>query len=827
MNEKYNFTAIEEKWQKHWEEKKIYKAEPSKEKPKYYVLEMFPYPSGNIHMGHVRNYAIGDVIARYKRMKGFNVLHPIGWDAFGLPAENAAIKHGIHPAIWTKSNINNMRKQLKMCGFSYDWDREVATTHPDYYKWEQELFIKMYKKGLVYKKSSNVNWCQHCNTVLANEQVEDGSCWRCSNEVEQKELDQWFYKITDYADELLEFTNKLPGWPERVLSQQRNWIGKSFGQKIKFPLESDKTKHIEVYTTRPDTLMGITFMSIAPEHPLTKELISNAPNRAEIESFIEEVKKEKAIDRQAESYQKKGFFTSSYALHPITEEPIPIYIANFVLASYGTGAVMAVPAHDQRDFEFAKKYGISMKEVIKGEGNRDKTLSDYTEAFTEKGTLVNSGQFDDLSFDEAFNDIAVYLESRSLGYRAVQYKLRDWGISRQRYWGVPIPMLYTEDGTEAANIDELPVTLPLDVEYNITSGNLLDTIESFKNTTHNGKPAKRETDTFDTFNESSWYYARYTSPRFDDGILNPEEANYWLPVDQYIGGIEHAIMHLLYARFFHKLLRDEGYMNCDEPFTNLLTQGMVTKFDEKTGRAAKMSKSLGNTVDPTEIIKNYGADTARLFILFAAPPERDLEWSDNGVEGSFRFLNRVWRLVEQRFQQAVLSQQVDFDNMGQNNKRIIVATNKMVKKIHSCFDEFHYNTAIAAMMELTNMLYSFEEDSESAPYIKYAIETLVCCLNPFAPHMASELWQELGHSEDLDFVPFPQYIEKFTIDDTVTIVFQVNGKVRSKEDLPLNSTQEEAINAALNDPTIQKYLDGKEIIKKISIPNKLVNIVIK
>ncbi|MBN2694195.1 leucine--tRNA ligase [bacterium] len=827
MNEKYNFTAIEEKWQKHWEEKKIYKAEPSKEKPKYYVLEMFPYPSGNIHMGHVRNYAIGDVIARYKRMKGFNVLHPIGWDAFGLPAENAAIKHGIHPAIWTKSNINNMRKQLKMCGFSYDWDREVATTHPDYYKWEQELFIKMYKKGLVYKKSSNVNWCEHCNTVLANEQVEDGSCWRCSNEVEQKELDQWFYKITDYADELLDFTNKLPGWPERVLSQQRNWIGKSFGQKIKFPLESDKTKYIEVYTTRPDTLMGVTFMSIAPEHPLTKELISNAPNRAEIEAFIEDVKKEKAIDRQAENYEKKGFFTSSYALHPVTEEPIPIYIANFVLATYGTGAVMAVPAHDQRDFEFAKKYKISMKEVIKGEANRDKTLSDYTEAFTEKGTLVNSGQFDDLNFDEAFNDIAVYLESRSLGYRAVQYKLRDWGISRQRYWGVPIPMLYTEDGTEAANIEELPVILPLDVEYNITSGNLLDTIESFKNTTHNGKPAKRETDTFDTFNESSWYYARYTSPRFDDGILNPEEANYWLPVDQYIGGIEHAIMHLLYARFFHKLLRDEGYVDCNEPFTNLLTQGMVTKFDEKTGRAAKMSKSLGNTVDPTEIIKNYGADTARLFILFAAPPERDLEWSDNGVEGSFRFLNRVWRLVGQKFQQAITTQQVDFNSLNQNNKKIVVATNKMIKKIHSCFDEFHYNTAIASMMELTNMLYSFEEDSESTPYIKYAIETLVCCLNPFAPHMASELWQELGHSEDLDFVPFPQYIEKFTIDDTVTIVFQVNGKVRSKEDLPLNSTQEEAINAALNDPIVQKYLDGKEIIKKISVPNKLVNIVVK
>lgn len=829
MEQKYNFTAIENRWQKQWDDAKTYKAAKKEGQKKYYVLEMFPYPSGNLHMGHVRNYTLGDVVARYKRMSGFNVLHPIGWDAFGLPAENAAIKHGTHPAIWTDKNIKHMRKQLKMCGFSYDWDREIATTHKDYYKWEQKLFISMYKKGLVYKKASTVNWCDTCNTVLANEQVEENCCWRCGNEVRQKELEQWFYKITDYADELLDCTHNLPGWPERVLAQQRNWIGKSFGVKIKFPLKSDKSKHLEIYTTRPDTLMGVTFMSIAPDHAFTPELIKNAPNRDEILTFIDVVKAEAAEqknDRKGDTQEKKGIFTGSYALHPVTEEPVPIYIANFVLATYGTGAVMAVPAHDQRDFEFSEVYNIPRKEVIKGDGNKDLALKDYTEAFTAKGVLVNSEMFDDLDFDRAFDEIAIWLEKRNLGYRAVQYKLRDWGVSRQRYWGTPIPMLQTEDGVVPEEIESLPVTLPTDVEYNIQAGNLLDSLEEFVNTTHNGKPAKRETDTFDTFNESSWYYARYTSPRFESDILDSDEANYWLPVDQYIGGIEHAIMHLLYARFFHKLLRDEGYLTSDEPFENLLTQGMVTKLHEPTGKVVKMSKSLGNTVDPTEIISNYGADTARLFILFAAPPEKDLEWSDHGVEGSFRFLNRVWRYVANNIDLfkdvAPLS---EFNTDDPKLKSLLVATHKTIKKVNKSMEDFHFNTAIASMMELVNFLYGFDTKPEFAAGIRYTLETLVKLLNPFVPHITSELWATLGYDGDLDFVPFPDFIEALTVDATITVVFSVNGKVRAKVDVAKDTPKADLEKMAIENPTIQKHIDGKTIRKVIVVPNKLVNIV--
>ncbi len=828
MKEKYNFSEIEKKWQAHWENNKTYKATRNDNKEKYYLLEMFPYPSGNLHMGHVRNYSIGDVIARFKRMKNFNVLHPIGWDSFGLPAENAAIKHQVAPAKWTRENIANMRKQLKMCGFSYDWDREIATIDKDYYKWEQKLFIEMYNKGLVYKKSSSVNWCDTCNTVLANEQVNDNKCWRCDNEVRQKELEQWFYKITDYADELLEFTDKMPGWPQRVLTQQKNWIGKSYGVTAKFQLKSDSSKYLEIYTTRADTIMGVTFMSVAAEHKLIDILIKDAENKEEILNFIEEIKKEAANNKNGEIADKKGIFTGSYAIHPITKEEIPVYIANFVLASYGTGAVMAVPAHDQRDFEFAQKYNIKIKEVIAPvKTNAAREVHDnisLQEAFTEKGILVNSGEFTGLKSKEAINKIAYWLKQNNLGEKSVQYKLRDWGISRQRYWGAPIPMIYQDGKVFPENINELPVVLPTEVEYKITSGNLLDTLEDFINIEKNGKPAKRETDTFDTFNESSWYYARYTCPTYEKNILDSEEANYWLPVDQYIGGIEHAVMHLLYARFFHKVLRDFGYLNSDEPFKNLLTQGMVTK--EHNGRAVKMSKSLGNTVDPTEIINNYGADTARLFILFAAPPEKDLEWNDKGAEGSFRFLNRVWRYIHSKFEMIKDAQALtDFNTDDKRIKSLLSITHKTIKKVTSSMEDFHFNTAIASMMELVNFLYSFKEQKGDEKALRYVIESLVKMLSPFAPHMTSEIWENLGFNTTLDFVDFPDYDEKLTIDDTITIVFQVNGKLRGKADLPRNASKEEIEKAALSDEGVKKYTEGKDVKKVIVVPGRLVNIV--
>jgi leucyl-tRNA synthetase len=710
-----------------------------------------------------------------------------------------------------------------MCGFSYDWDRELATIDKDYYKWEQKLFIEMYKKGLVYKKSSNVNWCDTCNTVLANEQVTDNLCWRCDNEVRQKDLEQWFYKITDYADELLEFTDKMPGWPQRVLSQQKNWIGKSYGVTAKFPLKSDNNKYLEIYTTRADTIMGVTFMSIATEHKLVDELIKDASNKEEILNFIEEVKKE-VWAQNIEPIQKKGIFTGSYAIHPITKEEIPIYIANFVLASYGTGAVMAVPAHDQRDFEFAQKYNIKMKEVIAPIGVG--LVPTQEEAFTEKGILVNSGEFTGLKSKEAINKIAFWLTQNNLGEKSVQYKLRDWGISRQRYWGAPIPMIYQDGEVFPENIEDLPVILPTEVEYKISSGNLLDTLEDFIHIEKNGRPAQRETDTFDTFNESSWYYARYTSPKFEKDILDSEEANYWLPVDQYIGGIEHAVMHLLYARFFHKVLRDFGYLNSDEPFKNLLTQGMVTK--EHNGRAVKMSKSLGNTVDPTEIIDNYGADTARLFILFAAPPEKDLEWNDKGAEGSFRFLNRVWRYIHTKFDFINNVKALeDFTTEDKRVKSLLSITHKTIKKVTASMEDFHFNTAIASMMELVNFLYSFNEQEGDESALRYVIESLVKMLSPFAPHMTSEIWENLGYTQDLDFVDFPNYEERLTIDDTITIVFQVNGKLRGKADLDKNASKEEIQAAAMADETIQKFIEGKEIKKVIVVPGRLVNIVVK
>ncbi len=826
MKEKYNFSEIEKKWQKFWEENKTYSAVRNDSKEKYYLLEMFPYPSGNLHMGHVRNYSIGDVIARFKRMKNMNVLHPIGWDSFGLPAENAAIKHQVAPAKWTRENIENMKKQLKMCGFSYDWDREIATIDQDYYKWEQKLFIEMYKKGLVYKKSSNVNWCDNCNTVLANEQVNDNQCWRCDGEVRQKELEQWFYKITDYADELLEFTDKLKGWPVRVLTQQKNWIGKSYGVTAKFKLKSDETKALEIYTTRADTIMGVTFVSVAKEHALIDDLIKNSENKEEILNFIEEIKKDNNDPKEIEKNEKKGIFTGSYVIHPITKEEIPVYIANFVLASYGTGAVMAVPAHDQRDFEFAKKYNIKIKEVIKSKENKDIDIEDYKEAFVEKGVLVNSDIFDGLKSKEAINKIAFWLKEHNLGEKSVQYKLRDWGISRQRYWGAPIPMIYQDDKVFPEKIENLPVVLPTEVEYKISSGNLLDTLEDFINIEVDGKSAKRETDTFDTFNESSWYYARYTSPKFKGDIIDSKEANYWLPVDQYIGGIEHAVMHLLYARFFHKVLRDFGYLNSDEPFTNLLTQGMVTK--EHNGRAVKMSKSLGNTVDPNEIIANFGADTARLFILFAAPPERELDWSDAGVEGSFRFLNRVFRLVDQ-FAEELQTVDTNFKVETEEEKDLLYILNHTIKKVtEDIGDRFTFNTAISSIMEMVNEIYKYKEkENINKQLLKHIIENLILVLSPFTPHICEEMWQMIGKTGDLASISWPTYDEKALVRDTVEIVVQLNGKVKEKLMVENNMDKATFEKTVLENEKIQKLLENKEIIKVIAVPNKLLNVVVK
>ncbi|MBU4033441.1 MAG: leucine--tRNA ligase, partial [Proteobacteria bacterium] len=637
---KYDFKAIEDKWRAHWLENSTYTASEDPTRPKYYLLEMFPYPSGRIHMGHVRNYTIGDVVARYKRMKGFNVLHPMGWDAFGLPAENAAIKHDTHPAKWTYENIEYMKIQLQRMGFSYDWDRELATCNDKYYRWEQLLFIKMYEKGLVYQKVTTVNWCETCQTVLANEQVVDGACWRCDNAVLPREMNGWFFKITDYAEELLAGCDTLTGWPEKVLTMQRNWIGKSVGAEVRFAIENSD-KALTIFTTRPDTIFGATFMSIAPEHPMALELSVGTPQEDAVKSFVERIKIEKQRQRPEDEIEKEGVFTGGYCLNPFTGARLPVYVANFVLMEYGTGAVMAVPAHDQRDFEFAQKYGIEIKVVVQPEGDPIDPAT-MTQAHEGPGTLVGSGEFSTLSSEEAKIAITAAASEKGFGCQRTTFRLRDWGISRQRYWGAPIPMLHCAHcGVVPVPEKDLPISLPTDIQFDKTGKSPLHSLESFYQTTCpscNG-PARRETDTMDTFVESSWYFARYTSPRFTDGVLDKAKGDYWLPVDQYIGGVEHAILHLLYSRFFTKVLRDLGYLSIDEPFTNLLTQGMVIK------DGTKMSKSKGNVVDPNDLVEKYGADTVRLFSLFAAPPERDLEWSDQGVEGAYRFLNRIYRLV--------------------------------------------------------------------------------------------------------------------------------------------------------------------------------------
>jgi leucyl-tRNA synthetase len=823
VDEKYSPQRVEEKWQKEWDRKKSFRAEQNPAERKYYLLEMFPYPSGKIHMGHVRNYSIGDVVARFKRMRGFNVLHPMGWDAFGMPAENAAIQNKSHPARWTYENMDYMRAQLKKMGFSYDWDREIATCGLEYYRWEQLLFLQMYKRGLAYKKTSFVNWCPKCETVLANEQVEDGCCWRCDSEVRQKELDQWFFRITDYADELLKFTEKLPGWPERVLTMQRNWIGKSYGCEIDFPVDGSSSK-IRVFTTRQDTLYGATFMSLAPEHPMVPEL-TTPENLAKVSEFVERVKKTDKQKRTAEDFEKEGVFTGSYCINPVTGKRMPVYLANFVLTDYGTGAVMAVPTHDQRDFEFARKYGLSMQVVISPEGE---TLEPSTmaAAFVDEGIMVNSGQFDGLRSGDAKEKIADYLESKGLGRKTVNFRLRDWGISRQRYWGNPIPVIYCDTcGVVPVPEDQLPVVLPVDAQFTGEGGNPLAKVSSFVNVSCPlcGGPARRETDTMDTFVQSSWYFLRFCCPQFDAGPLERKETEYWMSVDQYIGGIEHAVLHLLYARFFTKVLRDLGYVNIDEPFENLLTQGMVIK------DGSKMSKSKGNVVDPNALISAYGADTARLFSLFAAPPEKDLDWSDQGVEGSFRFLNRVWKLVVENVGIVGGAGSVDPERLTEEGRKLRRAVHKTIKKVTDDIeDRFHFNTAIAAVMELTNALYAFEPKKLplNAAVLKEGIETTVLLLAPFVPHISEELWQALGHQEGMEKSVWPSFDSEAVVEDEVLIVVQVNGKLRGKINVEAGASEEAVRGFALADEKVKAFIDGKNIRKVIYVPGKLLNIVV-
>ncbi len=823
MEEKYVPNQVEEKWQRFWEADKTFKAVEDKGKPKYYLLEMFPYPSGRIHMGHVRNYSIGDVIGRFKRMRGFNVLHPMGWDAFGMPAENAAIQNKSHPAKWTHENIAYMRTQLKKMGLSYDWDREIATCDVDYYKWEQLIFLQMYRKGLAYKKTSFVNWCPKCETVLANEQVEEGCCWRCDSEVQQKELDQWFFRITKYAEELLAHTDKLPGWPERVLTMQRNWIGKSSGCEIDFPLEGHLAK-IKVFTTRQDTIYGATFMSLAPEHPMALEL-TTAEQRGKVETFIDKVKKTDRAKRTAEDFEKEGVFTGAYCINPLTNRRMPVYLANFVLTDYGTGAVMAVPTHDQRDFEFARKYDLPLQVVIEPPGE---TLSPeaLTAAYTAEGTMVNSGKFDGLANTVAKERIADYLEQERIGKKTANFRLRDWGISRQRYWGNPIPIIYCElCGALPVPEKDLPVVLPMDVTFTGEGGSPLAKVPAFVNVAcpQCGEAARRETDTMDTFVQSSWYFLRYCSPDFVAGPLDRERARYWMSVDQYIGGIEHAVLHLLYARFFTKVLRDLGYCDVDEPFLNLLTQGMVIK------DGAKMSKSKGNVVDPNALIDKYGADTARLFSLFAAPPEKDLDWSDQGVDGSYRFLNRVWKLVAETLPFLANAGVLEVATLSDPARELRRKVHKTIRKVTEDIEErFHFNTAIAAVMELVNAIAAFEpkNDPQNAAVLKEAVERVVLLLAPFVPHVTAELWERLGHREGLEAAGWPSFDPAATVDEELLIVVQVNGKLRGKITVPVGAAEEAVKAAAIADVNVQAFTAGKELRKVIYVPGKLVNIVV-
>ena len=828
LEEKYAPHAIEEKWQKYWEENKSYKVEMDENKPKSYVLEMFPYPSGNLHMGHVRNYSIGDVLSRFRTMKGFNVLHPMGWDSFGMPAENAAIKHGVAPKNWTLENIANMTRQLKALGLAYDWDREVATCKEDYYKWTQWFFELFYKKGLAVKKKSAVNWCNKCNTVLANEQVIDGKCWRCDSVVEKKDLEQWFFKITDYADELLKDLDLLEGWPERVKTMQRNWIGRSEGLEMTFAIP-ELNDEVAVYTTRPDTSYGVTFMALAAEHPLIEKICENNPKAAEIKAFCDRVRNQSDIERTSSESEKEGIFTGVHCINPYTGKTVEIWVTNYVLYDYGTGAVMGVPTGDQRDWMFADKYGIDKIVVVQPKGVNLK-LEEMTCAYEEKeGELVNSGEFDGMEMHEAMAAIMDKAEAEGFGKRRVNYRLRDWLISRQRYWGAPIPVIYCPTcGEVLVPEEELPVRLPEDVKFDAGAKSPLATSEAFLNCTcpKCGGPATRETDTMDTFLCSSWYYLRYTDPKNDKLPFAKEINGYWGPVDQYIGGIEHAILHLLYSRFFLKVLRDAGLVDYAEPFSNLLTQGMVIK------DGAKMSKSLGNVVSPEEILEKYGADTARLFILFAAPPERELDWSDQGVEGSFRFLNRVWRIIYTylpQIEQKVTEYDVTaLNEAGKELRRILHNT---IKKVTSDIEtRFNFNTAISSLMELVNALYAYKENAQeiNAGLVYEATSALVRMLAPFVPHMTEELWKDaFGAAASVHAEQWPEYDEAALKVDNVEIVLQVNGKVRGRLVVPAEATAAELEKIALADANVQSHIGGAIVRKVICVPGRLVNIVAK
>ena len=822
MIDKYNFSEIEKKWQTKWAEGDVFKVTEDPDKEKYYVLEMFPYPSGKLHMGHVRNYSIGDVLARFKKMKGFNVLHPMGWDSFGLPAENAAIKHGVEPSKWTWENIGEMREQLKELGLSYDWDREVATCHPDYYKWMQWIFIQFYKKGLAYKKENPVNWCPSCQTVLANEQVVDGKCERCKTLVGKKDLSQWYFKITDYAERLLDNLEELPGWPNKVKLMQKNWIGKSIGAEVTFEIDGFD-KGLDVFTTRPDTLYGVTYMVMAPEHPYLKELVAGSEYEEPVNAYVDKVQHMSDIERTSTTNEKTGQFTGRYAINPLTGKKVPIFISDYVLMDYGTGAIMAVPAHDQRDFDFAKKFDLEIIPVVDSD-DPEVDVYDLKAAFAAEGTMINSEMFNGMNNKEAIEKIIDYLEEKKIGKKSINYKLRDWLISRQRYWGTPIPMIHCDDcGWVPEKEENLPVLLPADVQFTGKGESPLATSKTFVNTTCPvcGKPARRELDTMDTFLDSSWYFLRYCDPKNAEAPFSKEKVDYWMNVDQYIGGVEHAILHLMYARFFQMALYDLGLVSTEEPFKNLLTQGMVIK------DGAKMSKSLGNVVSPAEIIDKYGADTARLFILFAAPPERELDWSDKGVEGSFRFINRVYRMVYD-FSQNYSEVPESYEINGDADKNMAYWLNYAIKKVSDDIGErFNFNTAISTIMELVNEMYRYKEGTVNPGLFGAAIKDLIIMLAPFVPHVTEEMWEHLGYEGSVHDQNWPEYDEKALVKDTVEIVVQLNGKIKEKLDIAGGLSREEMEKTAMENEKVKGLIEGKNVVKVIAVPGKLINIVVK
>nr|NJM01166.1 leucine--tRNA ligase [Desulfobacula sp.] len=867
MEERYHPETVEPKWQAYWNENQLFKVTEDPSKEKYYLLEMFPYPSGKIHIGHVRNYTIGDVVVRYKRMKGFNVLHPMGWDAFGMPAENAAIDNNTHPAAWTYNNIRTMRAQLKKMGFSYDWDREIATCTPEYYRWEQLLFLKMLEKGMAYRKESYVNWCEKCQTVLANEQVENDKCWRCSQPVQQKKLWQWFFRITDYAEDLLIHCDQLPGWPEKVTVMQKNWIGKSIGSEIRFKVDGHDLE-IEVFTTRSDTVFGATFMCLAPEHPLVETLSQGTGREGEVAAFIQKISRQERSAEGLEKYEKEGVFTGAFCINPATGEKIPVYTANFVLMGYGTGAIMSVPAGDQRDFDFARKYGLDIRVVVQPQGEALEGAA-MTEAFTGDGALVNSGEFNGMDNKTAMEAITTWLEKEGRAKKTISYRLRDWGISRQRYWGAPIPVIHCPDcGVVPVPEKDLPIRLPEEANLLEKGGSPLPALDYFARTTCpqcGRKDAKRDTDTMDTFVESSWYYLRYCSPGYDKGMFDPEAVKYWAPVDQYIGGVEHAVLHLLYSRYFMRVLNSLGMIDFKEPFTRLLTQGMVCKEtmmcpdhgylfpeeavknpdgrvvctkcskDVEIGRVIKMSKSKKNVVDPNELLEKYGADVTRLFSLFAAPPERDLEWSEDGVEGSNRFVNRVWRLAMDSMEKINGLEPFSgpaSDLTSNPAKTLYIKANQTIQKVTRDIDKsFHFNTAISAVMELVNDIYAVDletADTELKRVLAFSLENILLLLSPIIPHFCEEIFEKLGNKGSILLQPWPDFREDSLESDEITVVVQVNGKLRSTFSLKADSDESTIRDAALSDEKIKKHIGDKKPKKVIVIAKKqtLVNIVV-